>query len=150
MVPAESGDATAADWRVLNRVNWDDRVPIHLASRFYDLEGFRKTRDSLRNFEPAEAGDVRGKDLVHLQCHIGLDTLSWAGRGARASGPDFSVPAIEAARGLAAELGISASFVTSDVECVRLAGQAPVPGQEPGDGEPFGISEGGLDRGERG
>lgn len=115
MVPAESGDAAAAGWRVLNRANWDDRVPIHLASRFYDLEDFRKTRDSLRKFEPAEAGDVRGKDLVHLQCHIGLDTLSWAGRGARASGLDFSVPAIEAARGLAAELGISASFVTSDV-----------------------------------
>ena len=115
MVPAESGDATVADWRVLNRANWDDRVPIHLASRFYDLEGFRKTRDSLRKFEPAEAGDVRGKDLVHLQCHIGLNTLSWVGRGARASGLDFSVPAIEAARGLAAELGISASFVTSDV-----------------------------------
>jgi hypothetical protein len=43
-VPAESGDAAAADWRVLNRANWDDRVPIHLASRFYDLEDFRKTR----------------------------------------------------------------------------------------------------------
>jgi len=53
MVPAESGDAAAADWRVLNRANWDDRVPIHLASRFYNLEGFRKTRDSLRKFEPA-------------------------------------------------------------------------------------------------
>ncbi len=63
MVPAPVGDVTAADWRVLNRANWDDRVPVHLASRFCDLEGFRKTRDSLRKFEPAEAGDVRGKDL---------------------------------------------------------------------------------------
>jgi len=115
MVPADGGDATAADWRALNRANWDDRVPIHLASQFYDLAGFRETRDSLRRFEPAEVGDVRGKDLVHLQCHVGLDTLSWAGRGARVSGLDFSAPAIAAARGLAAELGVSASFVTSDV-----------------------------------
>jgi SAM-dependent methyltransferase len=116
MAPAEGGDAAAAaGWRALNRANWDDRVPIHLASRLYDLEGFRRTRDSLRRFEPGEVGDVRGRDLVHLQCHIGLDTLSWAGRGARVSGLDFSVPAIEAARGLAAELGIRASFVTSDV-----------------------------------
>jgi 2-polyprenyl-3-methyl-5-hydroxy-6-metoxy-1,4-benzoquinol methylase len=111
----DGGDAAATGWRALNRANWDDRVPIHLASRFYDLEGFRKTRDSLRAFEPAEAGAVHGKDLVHLQCHLGLDTLSWAGRGARVSGLDFSAPAIEAARSLAAELGISASFVTSDV-----------------------------------
>jgi SAM-dependent methyltransferase len=111
----DDGDVAGTGWRALNRANWDDRVPIHLASRFYDLEGFRKTRDSLRHFEPGGAGDVQGKDLVHLQCHIGLDTLSWAGRGARVSGLDFSAPAIEVARGLATDLGIRASFVGSDV-----------------------------------
>jgi SAM-dependent methyltransferase len=115
MAPGEGGGADADDWRTLNRANWDDRVPIHLASQLYDLEGFRKTRDSLRPFEDAEVGDVRGKDLMHLQCHVGLDTLSWAGRGARVWGLDFSPPAIEAARGLAAALGLSASFVVSDI-----------------------------------
>lgn len=104
-----------ADWRALNRANWDDRVPIHLASSFYDLDGFRAGADTLRPFESAEVGDVAGEQLVHLQCHIGLDTLSWARRGALVSGLDFSAPAIEAASSLAAELGIDATFVVSDV-----------------------------------
>jgi SAM-dependent methyltransferase len=86
-------------------------VPVHLASSFYDLTAFRAGADALRPFEPTEAGDVIGKRLVHLQCHIGLDTLSWARRGALVSGLDFSVPAISAA----SELGIEASFVVSDV-----------------------------------
>jgi len=82
----EADDGTV-DWRALNRANWDDRVPVHLASSFYDLAAFRAGADSLRPFEPAEAGDVTGKRLAHLQCHIGLDTLSWARRGALVSGP---------------------------------------------------------------
>jgi SAM-dependent methyltransferase len=109
------GDGGTTDWRALNRANWDDRVPIHLTSSFYDLAGFRAGADSLRPFEPAEAGEVTGKRLVHLQCHIGLDTLSWARRGALVSGLDFSAPAISAASELAHELGIEASFVVSDV-----------------------------------
>jgi SAM-dependent methyltransferase len=108
-------DAETVDWRALNRANWDDRVPIHVASSFYDLAGFRAGADTLRPLEPAEAGDVAGKRLVHLQCHIGLDTLSWARRGALVSGLDFSAPAISAASALASELGIRATFVVSDV-----------------------------------
>ncbi|HUN36465.1 MAG TPA: class I SAM-dependent methyltransferase [Trebonia sp.] len=103
------------DWRGLNLANWNDRVPVHLASEFYDLGGFRKGGSSLRRFEPAEAGDVTGKRLVHLQCHVGLDTLSWARNGALVTGLDFSAPAIEAARSLAADLAVDASFVTADV-----------------------------------
>jgi SAM-dependent methyltransferase len=109
------GTGETVDWRGLNRANWDDRVPVHLASSFYDLPAFRTGADTLRPFEPAEAGDVTGKRLVHLQCHIGLDTLSWARRGARVSGLDFSAPAISAASALASELGIEATFVVSDV-----------------------------------
>jgi 2-polyprenyl-3-methyl-5-hydroxy-6-metoxy-1,4-benzoquinol methylase len=105
----------ADSWRELNRANWDGRVPVHLASEFYDLEGFRAGASSLRPFEPAEAGDVTGKRLVHVQCHVGLDTLSWARRGALVTGLDFSEPAIEAARSLAASLAIDASFVAADV-----------------------------------
>jgi SAM-dependent methyltransferase len=111
----EPGETAGVDWLGLNRANWDDRVPVHLASELYDLAGFRAGRDSLSPYELAEAGDVSGKRLLHLQCHIGLDTLSWARHGALATGLDFSVPAIEAARSLAAELGIPASFVVSDV-----------------------------------
>ncbi|MGH3150953.1 MAG: class I SAM-dependent methyltransferase [Streptosporangiaceae bacterium] len=109
------GDGEAIEWRSLNRANWDDRVPIHLASSFYDLAGFRAGVSSLRAFELAEVGDVRGRRLVHLQCHIGLDTLSWARRGAQVSGLDFSAPAIEAASSLAAELDLAARFVVADV-----------------------------------
>jgi SAM-dependent methyltransferase len=108
-------DGDAVNWRELNRANWDGRVPVHLASEFYDLDGFRAGADPLRPFEAAEAGDVSGKRLVHLQCHVGLDTLSWARNGALVTGLDFSGPAIEAARSLAADLAIDASFVMADV-----------------------------------
>ncbi|QDQ12793.1 class I SAM-dependent methyltransferase [Streptomyces spectabilis] len=108
-----------ADWRESNRRRWDERVPIHLASDYYDLAAFRAGKDPLRDFERAEIGDVTGRSLLHLQCHIGLDTLSWARHGAaRVVGLDFSEPAVEAARGLAAELGFTqdrAAFVAADV-----------------------------------
>ena len=108
-------DGDAADWRELNRANWDDRVPVHLASEFYDVDAFRSSGSSLRPFELAEVGDVTGKRLVHLQCHVGLDTLSWARSGAQVAGLDFSEPAIKAARSLAADLAVDASFVVADV-----------------------------------
>jgi 2-polyprenyl-3-methyl-5-hydroxy-6-metoxy-1,4-benzoquinol methylase len=104
-----------AEWRELNRSNWDSRVSVHVASSFYDVDGFRAGRDTVGPLQAAEVGDVTGKRLVHLQCHIGLDTLSWARRGAVVSGLDFSAPAVETAQSLAAELGIAATFVVSDV-----------------------------------
>ncbi len=99
----------------LNRAWWDERVPIHVASEFYDVEGFRAGGSSLRPFEVEEVGDVADRSLLHLQCHFGLDTLSWARRGARVSGLDFSQPAIEAARALAADTGLDAEFSVADV-----------------------------------
>lgn len=106
----------AADWRDVNRANWDERVPIHSASRFYDVPGFVAGKDALRDFELAEVGDVDGRTLLHLQCHIGLDTLSWARRGATVTGLDFSEPAVAEAGAIAARIGAStARFVTSDV-----------------------------------
>ena len=85
-----------------NRANWDDRVPLHLASAFYDVPGFLAGRDTLPQVDVDGVGPVEGKSLLHLQCHFGLDTLSWARRGARVTGLDFSAPAIAAARDLAA------------------------------------------------
>ena len=99
----------------LNRAWWDERVPIDVASEFYDVEGFRAGGSSLRPFEVEEVGDVADRSLLHLQCHFGLDTLSWARRGARVSGLDFSQPAIEAARALAADTGLDAEFSVADV-----------------------------------
>lgn len=93
-----------------NRALWDELTPIHLDSPFYDVSGFIAGRTSLRPIELHEMGDVRGSTLLHLQCHFGLDTLSWARRGANATGVDLSPVAIERARSLANELGIQADF----------------------------------------
>jgi SAM-dependent methyltransferase len=116
---------TPDDWHAANRANWDERVPIHMASDFYDLAAFRAGKEALRDFELAEVGEVGGRSLLHLQCHIGVDTLSWARRGAaRVVGLDFSGAAVETARSLAAELGFGAdraAFVTSDVYDAREA-----------------------------
>ena len=102
-------------WREANRASWDERVPIHVGGDFYGVEAFKAGEEHLRPFEIEEMGDVSGKDLLHLQCHFGKDTLGWARRGARVTGLDFSAPALEAARGLAAEMGLDAEFVQSDV-----------------------------------
>lgn len=98
-----------------NRRNWDARLDAHRASAFYDLAGFREGGSSLRQVELEEVGDVAGRSLLHLQCHFGLDTLSWARLGARATGVDFSEPAIALARSLAGELGLEARFIHSNV-----------------------------------
>jgi SAM-dependent methyltransferase len=98
-----------------NRRHWDELVPLHMQTRFYDVDGFRSGGSSLHDLEVEEVGDVAGKSLLHLQCHFGLDTLSWARRGATVTGVDFSGAAITAARSLAAECRIEARFVESDI-----------------------------------
>jgi SAM-dependent methyltransferase len=103
------------EWRETTRGWWDERVPIHVGSDLYDVEGFLAGRSALHDFVVDEVGDVEGATLVHPQCHFGLDTLSWARRGARVTGVDFSAPAIAAARELAERAGLDAEFVLGDV-----------------------------------
>ncbi len=111
------------EWRDLNRRAWDERVPLHVASAFYDNETFVAGRSSLRQFEIDEVGPVEGLRLAHLQCHFGQDTISWARLGAEVVGLDFSEPAIESARALAVEAGVAAEFVVGDVyDAVDLLG----------------------------
>ncbi len=98
-----------------NRAWWDERAPLHVSGDFYDVAAFREGRLTLRPFEQAELGDVRGKHLAHLQCHLGMDSMSWARLGAHVTGLDFSAPAVVAANTLAEELGIDATFVEADV-----------------------------------
>jgi len=98
-----------------NRALWDEWTPIHERSEFYDVEGWKAGRRPLRDFVVDEVGDVAGKDLLHLQCHFGLDTLAWAQRGARVTGVDFSERAITLARSLAVETRLEARFVHADV-----------------------------------
>ena len=102
-------------WRDQNRAMWDAKTPLHLVSPTYDVPGFKAGRTTLRRHEIEDLGDMTGQDLIHLQCHIGLDTLSLARLGARVTGVDFSEPAVRAAAELARDIGIDATFVTSDV-----------------------------------
>jgi SAM-dependent methyltransferase len=112
----EVTSSPADDWLRLNRAWWDERAPVHAASGFYDVPGFLAGRDSLRAFEPEEVGDVRGKRLLHLMCHIGLDTPSWARRGAIVTGLNFSRAALDTAVSLAGRAGIdSARFVAAEI-----------------------------------
>jgi SAM-dependent methyltransferase len=103
------------EWFETNRLSWDERVPIHLQSAFYDLSGFKSGKNTLHPFELEELGSVEGSSLVHLQCHFGLDTLSWARLGAQVTGLDFSLPAVEAATQVAEDLGLPARFVHANV-----------------------------------
>lgn len=98
-----------------NQKRWDQLTLEHAQSPFYDLAGFKAGKDRLRSIELNELGDVRGKSMLHLQCHFGLDTLAWARRGAQVTGIDFSQKAINLAEALSQELHIPAQFVCTDV-----------------------------------
>ena len=104
-------------WHQANLSNWNRRAVLHARDETgtYDVAGFLAGRDKLHTIEAAEIGHVQGKRVAHLQCHFGLDTLSLARRGADVTGLDFSPVAIEAARDLAARVGLPATFVQADV-----------------------------------
>ena len=99
----------------VNRNNWDERTPAHAVSDLYDVEGFKKGRITLTDIERQEVGDVSGKTLLHLQCHFGLDTMSWSRLGAKATGVDFSDTAIGLAHALNEELGLGVRFISSNI-----------------------------------
>lgn len=94
---------------------WNELTPIHARSAFYDVEGFKKGRCTLESIELEEVGDVRGKSLLHLQCHFGMDTLSWARLGANTTGVDFSDEAIALARSLSKETNLKSEFICADI-----------------------------------
>ena len=101
-----------------NRANWDSRVPIHVKSDEYGLQRYVDNAHHLSavvSFDQHKLPSVSGKKLIHLQCHIGTDTVSWARLGAEVTGIDFSERSIEAAWHLSSDSGTSARFVVSDV-----------------------------------
>jgi len=120
------GTGDDADHLAANLRWWNSTVPVHVASDFYDVEGWLTSGRGPRTREAAVLGDVEGLALVHLQCHFGKDTLGWARAGARVTGLDFSDAAIEAARDLATRAGLSdrAEFV-----CAPLADAVSVLGE---------------------
>lgn len=106
------------DYRAVNRANWDERAPAHAASPGYALDRFLADPDHLSKvvrFDLPRLGDVAGLRGVHLQCHIGTDTISLHRLGARMTGLDFSGASLEQARRLAAATNANVDFVESDV-----------------------------------
>jgi SAM-dependent methyltransferase len=100
-----------------NRANWDERADIHAedVTGAYAIERFLAGEDVLFPIEAAEIGEIAGCNLLHLQCHIGIDTLCLVRRGARATGIDFSPQALAHARMLAGKSGLEARFVEGNV-----------------------------------
>lgn len=103
----------------LNRARWDEATRLHTRGNVYGIEDFLAGQCRLHRVEVEELGDVRGKHLLHLQCHFGLDTLSWARRGAHVTGVDFSPEGIAAARKLSQQAGLAAEFVCSNLYALR-------------------------------
>jgi SAM-dependent methyltransferase len=114
------------DYRTVNRANWDERAPVHAASPSYGFERFRSDPAFLSEvvrFDLPRLGDIDGLRGVHLQCHIGTDTLSLARLGARMTGLDFSPAALAEARRLAADTGADITYVEGEVyDAVDLLG----------------------------
>src|SRR6201984_1268359 len=102
----------------INLRNWEERVWYHPrdSAGGYMLDRFRAGEDALHEIEAAELGDISGKRVLHLQCHIGRDTLCLARRGAIATGLDFSKSALDVARRLSEETGLAADFVQGTVD----------------------------------
>ncbi|MGW4719714.1 class I SAM-dependent methyltransferase [Nocardia sp. NPDC004260] len=98
-----------------NRALWDEWASIHAQGSWYNLDAVRAGADKLRPYEVAEVGEVAGRSLLHLQCQIGADSVSWARRGAHVTGVDLSPVAVQIATELAREVGVDAQFVVSDV-----------------------------------
>ncbi len=103
------------DYIKTNKASWDKRTGTHVTSKFYDVKGFLEGKCVLNSIELSELGDVSGKELLHLQCHFGLDTLSWARRGAVVTGVDLSSAAIAMANEIKAKAGLKATFICSDL-----------------------------------
>ncbi|MFE6779265.1 class I SAM-dependent methyltransferase [Streptomyces sp. NPDC057702] len=116
MTADEHDPSSVAEMIHINRHNWDARTPIHVASEFYGLNEARDSGDWFAAFEWADLGDLTGRDVLHLQCHLGTETLAFAERGAaRTTGLDFSGAAVAEARRIAADAGREVTYVESDV-----------------------------------
>ena len=108
-------NSNTSDYLHVNKANWNSRVPVHVTSEFYQMDGFLQGRSSLHDIELKLLGNIRGKSILHLQCHFGQDSISLARMGAKVTGVDFSEEAIAVAKELAVKSGVDASFVCCDI-----------------------------------
>jgi 2-polyprenyl-3-methyl-5-hydroxy-6-metoxy-1,4-benzoquinol methylase len=103
------------DYLKVNKELWNKKLEFHLKSKMYDMESFRAGRNSLDDIVMDEIGPVRDKTILHLQCHFGQDTMSFARLGAKATGLDLSDKCIESAESINKELGLDAKFICGNV-----------------------------------
>lgn len=103
------------NYLTINKALWNEKTAHHLNSEFYGLEDFKKGKDSLIGPEESLLKDIKGKSILHLQCHFGQDSISLARRGAKVTGIDLSDQSIEQAKLLNDECGTDAEFICCDV-----------------------------------
>ncbi|MHA1994111.1 MAG: class I SAM-dependent methyltransferase [Candidatus Hodarchaeales archaeon] len=109
-----------------NKKRWNELADVHFRGEFYNVEKFREGGISITDLEVKEVGSVKGKKLLHLQCHFGKDTLSWARLGAQVTGVDFSARAVALATQLSGEIDIDATFIQSEISNLK---QTTLPAQ---------------------
>lgn len=116
--------AREGDNYATNQAWWDERATLHARSSFYDIQKVVEGETRLSDYEITEMGDVKNRSLLHLQCHIGTETISWARLGANVTGLDFSKTAVATATELSKRSGISARFVQGSVyDAAELVGK---------------------------
>ncbi len=103
------------DYIAINKNSWNKKTEVHVNSEFYDNENFIKGKSSLNKIELDLLGDIKGKSILHLQCHFGQDTISLSRLGAKTTGVDLSDKAIETAKELAVKTSADADFICCDV-----------------------------------
>ena len=103
------------DYIEINKKSWNNRLESHLKSDFYQLDNFLKGTNSLNDIELGLLGNIEGKNILHLQCHFGQDSISLSRLGANVTGVDLSDKSIIKAKELAKECKVNANFICSDV-----------------------------------
>jgi 2-polyprenyl-3-methyl-5-hydroxy-6-metoxy-1,4-benzoquinol methylase len=106
---------TEHNYLEINRQSWNNRVDSHLKSEFYDMKGFMNGKTSLNDIELKLLGNIKGKSILHLQCHFGQDTISLSRLGADVTGVDLSDKAIESAMQIAKDTNSNAQFICCDI-----------------------------------
>ena len=103
------------DYITINKQTWNNKTDVHIASEFYDMEGFLSGKSTLNIIELDLLGDISDKKILHLQCHFGQDTMTFSRMGAKATGVDLSDKAIERAREFTTQLHLDTTFICCDI-----------------------------------
>lgn len=103
------------DYIKINKQTWNNKVPVHLESEFYNQKAFLEGKNSLPDIDLELLGNINGKSVLHLQCHFGQDSISMARMGAKVTGIDLSDKAIEEAQKINAALNLDAKFICCNV-----------------------------------